>query len=168
MHAHALLNRLTRVALQVSRLLAPKFGSFLTFGALRAGKESAPGQPTLAQLRSTYRLSNQARCMREDHACGADATCTQSGATRVLGVIGKPISHSRSPVLHNAALQSLGEDIVYVPLLVDDLPDFLHTPLFGGTDFAGFSVTIPHKEVALRCCAEVRAALTTRPLHARR
>ena len=74
----------------------------------------------------------------------------------MLGVIGKPISHSRSPVLHNAALQSLGEDIVYVPLLVDDLVDFLHTPLFGSSDFVGFSVTIPHKEVALRCCAEVR------------
>ena len=149
---------LPHAASQVSRLLAPKFGSFLTFGALRAGKESAPGQPTLTQLRSTYRLSSQARGTRaRHHACGADAACTQGGATRVLGVIGKPISHSRSPVLHNAALQSLREDIVYVPLLVDDLPDFLHTPLFGGTDFAGFSVTIPHKEVALRCCAEVRA-----------
>ena len=74
----------------------------------------------------------------------------------MLGVIGKPISHSRSPVLHHAALEALGEDIVYVPLLVDDLPDFLHTPLFGSSDFAGFSVTIPHKEAALRCCAEVR------------
>ena len=36
---------------QVSRLLATKFGSFLTFGALRSGAESAPGQPTLAHLR---------------------------------------------------------------------------------------------------------------------
>jgi len=36
---------------QVSRLLAAKFGSFLTFGALRSGAESAPGQPTLAHLR---------------------------------------------------------------------------------------------------------------------
>ena len=81
----------------------------------------------------------------------------QGAATRVLGVIGKPISHSRSPVLHNAALSALGEDTVYVPLLVDDLPDFLRSPLFSRADFAGFSVTIPHKEVALRCCAEVRA-----------
>ena len=76
----------------------------------------------------------------------------------MLGVIGKPISHSRSPVLHNAALEAAGEDVVYVPLLVDDLPDFLGSPLFSRTDFAGFSVTIPHKEVALRCCAEVRIA----------
>jgi len=147
----------------VSRLLAPKFGAFLTFGALRAGKESAPGQPTLAQLRGTFRLGSQARGARGmcAPACGAHAAmqCAQNGATRVLGVIGKPISHSRSPVLHNAALNAVGEDIVYVPLLVDDLPEFLGSPLFGRADFAGFSVTIPHKEVALRCCAEVRAPL---------
>jgi len=60
-------------------------------------------------------------------------------------------------VLHNAALNAIREDSVYVPLLVDDLPDFLRSPLFGRSDFAGFSVTIPHKEVALQCCAEVRA-----------
>jgi len=58
------LTLLPHVTSQVSRLLAPKFGSFLTFGALRAGKESAPGQPTLAQLRYTYRLSSQVRGTR--------------------------------------------------------------------------------------------------------
>jgi 3-dehydroquinate dehydratase/shikimate dehydrogenase len=74
----------------------------------------------------------------------------------VLGVIGNPISHSRSPVLHNAALAASDADIVYVPLLVDDLRDFLASPLFGGADFLGFSVTIPHKETALACCDEAR------------
>jgi 3-dehydroquinate dehydratase type I len=44
---------------QVSRLLAPKFGSYLTFGALRTGKESAPGQLPLRDLVSTYRLRSQ-------------------------------------------------------------------------------------------------------------
>ena len=45
--------------LQVSRILAPKFGSFLTFGALKAGKESAPGQTTMQQLVHTFRLQKQ-------------------------------------------------------------------------------------------------------------
>ena len=40
---------------QVSRLLAAKFGSFLTFGAIRRGEESAPGQPLLEELRDRYR-----------------------------------------------------------------------------------------------------------------
>lgn len=62
---------------------------------------------------------------------------------QVLGVIGNPVSHSKSPALHNAALQAAGVDSVYVPLLVDDLPAFLQS--CPEPDFAGFSVTIPHK-----------------------
>jgi hypothetical protein len=87
----------------------------------------------------------------------ARLACLQGVATSVLGVIGKPISHSRSPVLHNAALAFLEQDTVYVPLLVDDLSEFLASDLFKRTDYAGFSVTIPHKETALRLCDEVRA-----------
>ena len=41
---------------QLARLLAAKRGGVLTFGALTAGKESAPGQPTIQQLRKLYRL----------------------------------------------------------------------------------------------------------------
>ncbi len=42
-----------------SRILAPKFGGFLTFGALSASRSSAPGQPTVTELRRVYRLQNQ-------------------------------------------------------------------------------------------------------------
>ena len=122
---------------QVSRLLAAKFGSFLTFGALRSGTESAPGQPTLGQLRDMYRIPKQ---------------CP---GTKVFGVIGKPVAHSKSPALHNQSFEATGFDACYVPLLVNDLSAFLASPLFGGDSFAGFSVTIPHKEDALACCAVV-------------
>lgn len=43
----------------ISRLLAPKYGSYLTFGSLGSGKESAPGQPTVEQLRFLFRLPAQ-------------------------------------------------------------------------------------------------------------
>ena len=122
---------------QVSRLLAAKFGSFLTFGALRAGAESAPGQPTLRQLRDLYRVPTQTR------------------ATKVMGVIGNPIAQSKSPALHNPSLAAAGVDACYVPLLVNDIEAFLKSATFGGDDYVGFSVTIPHKEAALRCCDEV-------------
>lgn len=83
-------------------------------------------------------------------------TCAPQGPkTRVFGVIGKPISHSRSPLIHNAALAAAGVDAVYVPLLVDDLPAFLGSSMVDQLGFDGFSVTIPHKETALKCCAEV-------------
>ena len=43
----------------ISRLLAPKYGGYLTFGALGSGKGSAPGQPTMTQLRSLFSLPTQ-------------------------------------------------------------------------------------------------------------
>ncbi len=57
--------------------------------------------------------------------------------------MGKPVAHSRSPALHNAALKSAGIDGIYIPYLVDDLRSFLAS--FSHPDFRGFSVTIPHK-----------------------
>lgn len=112
-----------------ARLLAPKYGAYLTFGSLRAGRESAPGQPTVDQLRNLYRLHEQ------------------TADTKVYGVVGNPVSHSRSPALHNAAFAATGYNGVYLPLLVDDMPKFLAA--FSDPDFAGFSVTIPHKAEAL-------------------
>ncbi len=114
---------------QPTRLLAPKFGSYLTFGALQADKASAPGQTTLEQLRDLYRLP------------------TQGPETQVYGIVGNPVSHSRSPLLHNTAFGAAGVDAVYVPFLVDDMQRFLTG--FDLWDFAGYSVTIPHKEAAL-------------------
>ena len=70
----------------------------------------------------------------------------------VFGVIGKPISQSKSPHIHNAAFRECGKNSVYVPLLVDDIESFLGAfshELF--PDFRGFSVTIPHKVCISSC-----------------
>src|SRR5258708_17944867 len=68
--------------------------------------------------------------------------------TRVYGVIGNPIGHSLSPLLHNTAFRANKFDAVFVPFLVRDLGDFLRSiqPL----GIAGFAITIPHKEEILR------------------
>ncbi|CAL2239355.1 unnamed protein product [Prunus armeniaca] len=73
--------------------------------------------------------------------------------TKVFGIIGKPVSHSKSPFLYNEGFKSVGFNGVYVHLLVDDIAKFLQT--YSSMDFAGFSITIPHKEAALKCCDEV-------------
>ena len=46
-----------------------------------------------------------------------------TGHTRIVGVIGDPVAHSRSPQMHNAAFAKAGLDYVYVPFHVrpDDL-----------------------------------------------
>lgn len=68
-----------------------------------------------------------------------------SGKTRVVGIVGFPVSHSRSPVMHNAAFAELGLDFVYVPFPVP--PRELPAAVAGlkALGVAGFNVTIPHK-----------------------
>jgi 3-dehydroquinate dehydratase/shikimate dehydrogenase len=68
--------------------------------------------------------------------------------TKVFGVIGDPISHSLSPLLHNTAFVARKINAVYLPFFVPNLRDFLKAvPDFG---LRGFSVTIPHKQSILR------------------
>ena len=72
-----------------------------------------------------------------------------SGAARLAGVMGWPVAHSRSPVLHGFWLAEHGIDGAYVPLAVrpENLRRALAAlPLLG---FAGCNLTIPHKQAAL-------------------
>ncbi len=68
-----------------------------------------------------------------------------SGTTRTVGVIGWPVAHSLSPVIHNAAFAALGLDWVYLSLPVP--PEHLSAALvgLGALGFAGANVTMPHK-----------------------
>jgi shikimate dehydrogenase len=72
-----------------------------------------------------------------------------TGATRVAGVIGRPVRHSLSPILHNAWLAASGLDGVYVAL--SPAPENLEAFIDGqrGGVFAGLNVTLPYKERAL-------------------
>jgi shikimate dehydrogenase len=78
-----------------------------------------------------------------------------AGSTRLAGVIGWPVSHSRSPQMHNAAYEALGLDWAYVALPVP--PDRLPAALRGlsALGFAGVNVTIPHKEGVAALCDEL-------------
>ena len=78
-----------------------------------------------------------------------------SGGARVAGVIGNPVVHSRSPMLHNHWLARHRIDGAYVPLPVQqaDLAAALRGLRAAG--FAGANVTIPHKEAVLALCDHV-------------
>ncbi len=75
-----------------------------------------------------------------------------TGHARLAGVIGWPVSHSRSPLLHNHWLARHGIDGAYVPLPV--APGKLETALRGlqAAGFAGVNVTVPHKQAAAALC----------------
>jgi shikimate dehydrogenase len=72
-----------------------------------------------------------------------------TGTTKILGVIGNPIAHSLSPVIHNAAIEYLGLDYRYVAFPV--LPAQLSNALvgFAAIGVGGCSVTIPHKQAIM-------------------
>lgn len=78
-----------------------------------------------------------------------------TGATRVAGVIGDPVRHSLSPVLHNAAYEAMGVDWTYVAFEVRDggTKDALEAMRTLG--LAGLSVTMPHKTAAAHACDEL-------------
>jgi shikimate dehydrogenase len=71
------------------------------------------------------------------------------GSSRLIGLIGWPVAHSRSPAMHNAAAQALGLDWVYVPLPVR--PEHLPTAVSAlpALGFRGVNVTVPHKQAVL-------------------
>lgn len=72
-----------------------------------------------------------------------------NGATRLLGVMGWPVSHSFSPAMHNGAAAALGLNLAYVPLPVR--PEQLSRALAGlaALGFVGVNVTVPHKQAVL-------------------
>lgn len=72
---------------------------------------------------------------------------TINGKTKVYGIIGNPVQHSMSPVMHNRAFAALGENCVYIPLPVEDVAAGI-TGL-KGLGIWGASVTIPHKEAVI-------------------
>lgn len=115
----------------ISRILCGRFGSPFTYTTFSADRVLAPGQIVFDQMKNLYRY---------------DRITT---ATRIFGVIADPVSHSYSPVIHNAAFQHDGLDAVYIPMRVpaDQLTATLKAYEELGVE--GYSVTIPHKEAVL-------------------
>jgi len=78
-----------------------------------------------------------------------------SGKARLAGVLGWPVSHSRSPRLHGFWLERLGIDGAYLPLPV--APEHLETAVqaLAKMGFRGGNLTVPHKEAALALMDEL-------------
>ncbi len=124
-----------------SRVLCGRFGSPFTYATFDAERTLAPGQLSFQQMRQLYRYDDL------------------NAETEVFGVIGDPIAHSHSPLVHNAAFGHLGMNRVYVPWRIprSEVLEFLDwAPRLG---VRGLSVTIPHKETVLPGLARVDGAV---------
>jgi 3-dehydroquinate dehydratase/shikimate dehydrogenase len=124
-----------------SRILGAKRGAPFTYAAFNSERVLAPGMPTFHELKKVYHY----------HLINADTT--------VFGVVGDPVAHSLSPLLHNLAFRKLGLNAVYVPFRVpaEGLDEFLHA--FEEIPVRGYSVTIPHKEAAARLAGKQNATV---------
>lgn len=121
----------------ISRIIAKKLNSFVTFASIDQEAATAPGQLTIEQLRKLYRYDSI------------------NPTTELYGVIADPVGHSLSPAIHNACFADADMNKLYLPLLVQggrgEFDLFMRNILSRKwLNFVGFSVTIPHKESALK------------------
>ena len=122
----------------MTRVLGPSRGSFLTYGSIDDESGTAPGQLKARDLRELYRV---------------DQIDSQ---TQVFGIIGKPVGHSLSPRIHNAAFAAAGINAVYLPMEVQDAIAFMGRMAHPKTrefdwNLRGLSVTAPHKAAVMQC-----------------
>jgi 3-dehydroquinate dehydratase/shikimate dehydrogenase len=132
----------------ITRVLGPSRGSFLTYGSLASGKESAEGQLTCEELIDLYRIRRLSR------------------GTSITGIIGSPVAHSASPAMHNRAFAELDLDFVYLPFEVNDLAESFRRFVSPATreldwNLRGLSVTIPHKSTVIPLLDEVNESAST-------
>jgi 3-dehydroquinate dehydratase/shikimate dehydrogenase len=119
-----------------TRILGPSLGSFLTYASLDDESATAPGQLTARELREVYRIDEV------------------NQETEIFGIIGKPVGHSLSPYIHNAAFREAKLNAVYVPFEISDAAEFLRRMVRPGSreidwNLRGLSVTAPHKTAVI-------------------
>jgi 3-dehydroquinate dehydratase/shikimate dehydrogenase len=124
-----------------SRLLAEKFGSFLTYSSALAENEvpGAPGQIDVRELAELYRFRKITK------------------KTKVYGVAGYPLKASVSPWFFNTVFGLQNIDAVYVPFPANSIADFLE--IAKELDVQGLSITVPYKEAVIPYLARSSAAV---------
>lgn len=115
-----------------TRLLGPAYGGVLTYANDLDGDTTGPGQFDRSTMADLFRVD----------------AITKS--TSIFGIIGKPVSRSLSPWMHNAAFAATEFDGVFVPIETNDI-DAVFSGLIGELQLPirGLSVTMPHKVAVL-------------------
>ncbi len=122
----------------ISRVLAGKYGSAVTFAAENADKQSAPGQVDFDEMTKLYHFRN--------------IDCD----TQVYGVFGQFAENSKSKNMHNPVFEKYGINAVYLPFKIEpgrELAEFVEN--FRKFGFSGASVTIPHKSAVMEFLDEI-------------
>jgi 3-dehydroquinate dehydratase/shikimate dehydrogenase len=115
----------------ISRILTGRYGAPFTYATFSPDRELAPGQLPFEDMKNIYRYDQITR------------------DTELFGVLGDPVAHSLSPLIHNTAFANEAMDRVYVPFRIPaDTLDFT-LQQYEWLGVRGYSVTIPHKEAVV-------------------
>ncbi len=113
-----------------SRFLALKYGAPWLYAAFNKERGIAPGMPSVEEFRTTYPVRSI------------------NSETKVFGLLGDPVGHSYSPILHNHMFGRLKQNAIYLPFRVPKGELAAAVKAFDAVPVSGYSVTIPHKEAA--------------------
>lgn len=113
---------------EISRILAPKFGSAFTYASINNTLQTAEGQIPAKDLLKIYNYNN----------INLD--------TKIFGLVGNPVKQSKGVIVHNSYFKNKKLNAIYVNFLVDNFKKFIeqYKPLF-----SGLSITKPFKEIAV-------------------
>jgi 3-dehydroquinate dehydratase/shikimate dehydrogenase len=117
-----------------SRVLYRKFGGWATYAATEDGQSTASGQIPASQLKNLYRAHILTK------------------TTKIYGVIGNPVKHSKGIFLHNPLFQRARKNAVYCKFQMSDIEKFMHHI---ARHLSGFSVTLPHKQSVMEFLDEI-------------
>jgi len=119
----------------ITRTLGPFLGAGFVYAGPDARRTTAPGQPDLARFQRSWAV--------------AGGIGHISSSTGLYGILGHPLGHSLSPLMHNTAFRRLGMDAAYLPF--DTEPSALAPTLraLRAAGLKGANVTIPHKTAVI-------------------
>jgi|GEM_PF-687361 len=113
---------------EITRILAPKYHAYLSFASPDDSSQTASGQLSLDKLLNVYNFKK---------------INTQ---TKIFGLLGNPVAHSKGIYVHNAAFRATKTNAVYVNCEIENVTQFDKLR----SVFDGFSVTSPHKEKVIK------------------
>ncbi|MFA5322399.1 MAG: type I 3-dehydroquinate dehydratase, partial [Smithella sp.] len=127
----------------ISRVVAPLMGGYLSFAALDREEQSAPGQFTIHEMNEIRKLFNG-----KSEAPLNPAVSLRRSPPKNFVLLGNPVGHSLSPLMHNAALQKMSSEEIYSACCVQSIGGALAG--LREMNIHGAGVTIPFKVTVMK------------------
>jgi shikimate 5-dehydrogenase/3-dehydroquinate dehydratase len=132
-----------------SRILAPFFGSELTFVSVGDDRSGAPGMISLEKAKAIFGAPSR----RAGRPAG------------VFAIVGNPAGHSLSPTIHNPKFREAGVDAAFTIASVERFEEVIES--FEARRLTGMAITAPFKDQAFAYAQKINATIGTNALEAR-